>query len=106
MSIPGFTAEASSYRSNNNYKSSSIGISARGTTVEVALMRQGLGLTCSGSCPAGQLLCQCDKACGCCIGGCRCTVDGDVLCDRNPAAGGGSSGFPIFSTGSAGGVMA
>lgn len=93
MNMPRFTAEASLYHTNNHYQSTSEHFSGAGNTIEAALMKQGV--TCSGSCPAGQLLCQCDSHCACCIGGCRCTLNGDVLCDKNPpAARGGFTGFP------------
>jgi hypothetical protein len=99
MNIPGFTAEACLYRSSNYYKTKSTGIVGRGATIEAALMRQAGGLTCGGSCPAGQLLCQCDKQCACCLRSCYCDVNGLVICGQNPAHG-GFNGSPVFSTGS------
>ena len=102
MNMPGFTADASFYRSSNYYRIQPVEVSSQGSTVEAALMRNDDGLTCTGSCPAGQLLINCDKHCACCIGGGRCTLNGDVSCDKNPAhAPGGFVGSPVFSTGSA-----
>jgi hypothetical protein len=98
MNVPGFNAEACVYECSSYYATRATEINGRGATVEAALMR-GLGLTCSGSCPEGQLLCQCDKQCACCIGGCRCTLNGDVLCDKNPARSGFGS-LPSLSSGS------
>jgi hypothetical protein len=101
MNIPGFHAETGVYSSGNHYQSWATGISGQSGRVEAALMGR-LGFTCSGSCPTGQLLVTCDNACQCCIGGGRCTLNGDVLCQTNPApAGGGLAGFARFSPGGA-----
>jgi hypothetical protein len=91
--IPGFTAENSVSRSIVPYQTTrKVAFRARGRAVQSALMSQGQGLECGGSCPAGQLLCKCDSHCACCIGGCRCTLNGDVLCDKNPALGSSAVG--------------
>lgn len=101
MNTPGFNAETSVYSTGNYYQSRAKRISGRSTAVEAALMGR-LGFTCSGSCPAGQLLVTCDNACQCCIGGGRCTLNGDVLCQTNPAPAGGTfAGLPRFSRGGA-----
>jgi hypothetical protein len=93
MRAPGFTAEAGVYRSGNFYRVHATA-SGRNLAVEAALSVGGLSVTCSGNCPDGQLLCQCDKKCGCCIHGCGCDVNGNVICDTNPTRGGGlSAGF-------------
>ena len=84
MNIPKFTAEASFYRSGIYYQIRATGTSSRGTTVEPALRVGGVGLGCEGSCPQGQLLCRCANHCACCIGGCRCDVNGNVICDQRP----------------------
>ncbi len=94
MNVPGFSAEACLYQRSNYYAARATEINRRGATVEAALMKGGL--TCGGSCPEGQLLCKCDRQCTCCIGGCRCTLNGDVLCDKNPASA-GLAGLPNFS---------
>ncbi len=99
MNIPIFTAEASLYESGIHYRTGVVGIRSRSAVVESALIRQGSGLTCGGSCPSGQLLCQCDNDCKCCLSGCRC-VNGYTFCDKTPAVLGGSTGFPVFSSGS------
>jgi hypothetical protein len=91
--MPGFTAELSVSRSVIPYQTTEVvAFRARRWVIEAALMSQGL--ECGGSCPAGQLLCKCDNHCACCIGGCRCTLNGDVVCDKNPAVG---SAFRLFA---------
>ena len=107
MNIPGFDAEASLYKTSGHYQTvdmrftpqmiSPVYPAIRGTTVRAALMRQ-VGITCSNTCPAGQILCECENDCRCCLGGCRCN-GGYVFCDRTPPARGGSLGDVLSTPG-------
>jgi hypothetical protein len=96
MNIPQFTAAASLYGMGTYPIQYAISPSSSSRAIEPALP---IGRPkCSNTCPSGQILVECDKHCACCVGGGRCTLNGDVLCDKNPSPGG--FGFPFFSLGS------
>src|SRR5437660_5935740 len=103
MKTPGFTADACFYRSGAYDQTQAAGLIGRGATVEAALMKEGL--SCSGSCPAGQLLCECDKHCACCIDGCRCDLNGNVVCDKTPVSNPVSSAAGAVFAGSPGRLL-
>lgn len=101
MKIPAFTAEACLYRSDSYYQVRAGEFTRQIAAVEAALIKGGLGLTCTGSCPAGQLLCECDNECKCCVEGCRC-VNEYVYCNKTaPATSGVFAGLRSSSAANA-----
>lgn len=83
-SIPGFSAEASLDRGGHHRERPRIGASGRFGTVEAALGRSLSAFECSGTCPAGQLLCKSDTNCVCCRYGCDTTQAGVAVCRSSP----------------------
>ncbi len=99
MNLPDFTAEASLYPScpyRTCYWAGSIGL-----PVQAALRNRG-GFECSGSCPAGQLLCKSETNCVCCKYGCDTTPGGVAVCRSSPGGIGGAGGGGYTSPGGGG----
>jgi hypothetical protein len=92
MNLPNFTAEASLYPSCPYRTMGSLWPGRTGQAIEPALRNLG-GFECTGTCPAGQLLCKSSTNCVCCKYGCDTTPGGVAVCRSSPGAMGGGGGY-------------
>jgi hypothetical protein len=92
MNLPDFTAEASLYPSGPYCTARYFCVGRTGPAVEAALRNRG-GFECTGTCPAGQLLCKSDSNCVCCKYGCDTTPGGVAVCRSSPGRTGGGGGY-------------
>jgi hypothetical protein len=95
--FPGFTAEASLAAPRAYYRCLSRTAGRWVGAVEPALMKLG-AFECSGTCPAGQLLCKSDTNCVCCNYGCDTTPGGVAVCRSSPGRSLGGGLFQLPGT--------